>query len=683
MFDTRLYTRALPMAAGLCLLATTSVAQSNDCRGLLFSTSEDFAMQDSEPYDGNPIISDGDLLAFNASAGVTGICRRNRDLFSSFDVFDVDFGLDAVATFDEKRELFAFSSELDDPQGQFTAGDLLFTDATVIPNAALTVLFQIPHDIGLDAVTFVGEAEIWLEVYPELRGRSREDYLQNPGLLVEILRKFELDILFSTEGTAPQREQPRFLDGDLLSAATGTIFRANGDLLPALPAGVPVRGVDFGLDAYTFGTDEETGAARELLSTEIVGRRELSFTDGDVLRPGPGIETVNFDLIKSLNPASFDLGLDALHLDLGRIACAAPSIQRITNVPVGLIDGAGLATSGGVALRPFGGFVRIQGAIPQEINCPDLANYEFRVELDTGGGFPLIGDPNTLPIPANWLREVDQNPSPWIIDCPLMGPNPADVYAPDPNGWFRVTEYRRFDECGEDPSLAVWNSTGLATNVEAGDPPVIVRFRLVMRQIGAPAATYVGGPVSVRLDNNNYALPTDKSLPLSGDISMTLAVAAGSDAQVTDCDVEGGSTDVILNLLGRMRDQHFWRYTLRWSGGDAVGWKTIVPEETVGGITQPLDADYDGDGTDRVDLTLGGTVPANSTTVLLSEFNLTQAHIAATSGGNPPIECGYGIVLRAYDRTLVGRFGAATNYHGVTTRWREYPLNFCFTPGDS
>jgi len=68
------------------------------------------------------------------------------------------------------------------------------------------------------------------------------------------------------------------LDGDLLSAASGTIEAANSDLLPlSVPAGIlgPDPGVDFGLDSITL--DEEKNIE---FSTEILYENKLSFTDG-------------------------------------------------------------------------------------------------------------------------------------------------------------------------------------------------------------------------------------------------------------------------------------------------------------------------------------------------------------------------------------------------------------------
>ncbi len=87
------------------------------------------------------------------------------------------------------------------------------------------------------------------------------------------------------------------------------------DLLPvAVPAGLPARGVDFGLDAVAAN---RSGAIQTIrFSTEILFRGKPPFTDGDVLLKGNGVEVPNYDLIKAFEPRAKFLGLDALHVNL-------------------------------------------------------------------------------------------------------------------------------------------------------------------------------------------------------------------------------------------------------------------------------------------------------------------------------------------------------------------------------
>ena len=125
---------------------------------------------------------------------------------------------------------------------------------------------------------------------------------------------FGYNIWFSTEGTAPWPKEPKFLDGDFLSAATGTIVATNSDLLPhSVPAGIPERGVDFGLDAVTL--DKERNIE---FSTEIIYENKMDFTDGDVLLQGDGVVLQNKELIKPFEPKAKELGLDALSFYLYR-----------------------------------------------------------------------------------------------------------------------------------------------------------------------------------------------------------------------------------------------------------------------------------------------------------------------------------------------------------------------------
>jgi hypothetical protein len=273
-------------------------------KGVFFSTEEDFVTRGPKPSDGNPIISDGDLL--NATGYVY---MRNYELLGIFKV-EFDLGLDAVDVIDIEKRFVAFSTELDHPEGWFTAGDLLATNGAILPNSALLFAFDIPRplDLGLDALQFIGKREAILKFLEVVKERGRSFWLENPEALIKHLKELDIDIWFSTEGTAPWPKEPRFLDGDLLSAATGTIVAANSDLLPpTVPAGIPNRGVDFGLDAVSLFKEQIS-----IFSTEILYEDRLNFTDGDVLLQGDGVELYNKDLINAFEPRVKELGLDAL-----------------------------------------------------------------------------------------------------------------------------------------------------------------------------------------------------------------------------------------------------------------------------------------------------------------------------------------------------------------------------------
>jgi len=281
------------------------------CDDFAYSTEEDFLSQGPVPPDGNPIISDGDLL--NRTGAV---CMRNRDLLQRWKI-GVDLGLDAVDVLSVEQGLVAFSTELNATPKIFTAGDLLTTWGAVIPNQSLLSKFQVQGDRGLDAVHFVGDIKQILAFNELASTVSRDGWLRDPDRLVTELERYGIDIWFSIEGTERQASTVSLYDGDLLSAAQGVIIISNANLLPAgVPAGLPNRGVDFGLDAFTARRDRELGDGR--FSTELLYRGELAFTDGDILKVGDGIAITGVDLYRPLEPLADFLGTDALYINLGQ-----------------------------------------------------------------------------------------------------------------------------------------------------------------------------------------------------------------------------------------------------------------------------------------------------------------------------------------------------------------------------
>lgn len=195
--------RLLLMCAGLLLLLSRSdravhalpPGELTHCRTAAFSTEEDFMMRGREPADGNPYVSDGDLLSPDGF-----ICARNADLtrvFSPTGAPIQDLGLDAVDVLDADQYIVAFSTELDAPNGAFTSGDLLITfggAGAVIPNLALVAAFGVKYDIGLDEVKFVGVQDKIMSFLDFARGKSRGFWLEQPALLQQELKRYQIDI---------------------------------------------------------------------------------------------------------------------------------------------------------------------------------------------------------------------------------------------------------------------------------------------------------------------------------------------------------------------------------------------------------------------------------------------------------------------------------------------------------
>lgn len=292
------------------------------CEELAFSTEEDFITRGPIPGDGNRIISDGDLLGPGCV-----ICARNRELLAVFQI-EPDLGLDAADVIDVEGYLVAFSTELRHPAGGFTGGDLLTTGGAAIPNVALLYSFDpaLP-DLGLDAVHFVGAKDPIVAFLDYAAEVGRDYWLKAPHELSPMLEEYGIDIWFSTEGTWTPVGRPGFLDGDLLSARDGIIVASNSILLPSsVPAGIPDRGVDFGLDAITC---DRTGNGELIrFSTEILYAGRSSFTDGDVVLLGDDVEKSNYDLIGPCEPEANFLGLDALSMAIGRLPSFLPVIFK-------------------------------------------------------------------------------------------------------------------------------------------------------------------------------------------------------------------------------------------------------------------------------------------------------------------------------------------------------------------
>jgi len=322
-------------AAALALLVALMLAPASrtfgqrqfnlaDCREIGFSIEEEFLSLGPTPADGNPVISDGDLLGRNGR-----ICARNWDLVhDAFDV-DQDMGLDAADVISIEQELVVFSTELDSPHGNFKAGDLLTNHGAAVPNQALLAAFGQYLDLGLDAVHFVGQTQDIVRFLGFAREKGRDFWVQNPQAFPAYLREYNIDLWFSIEGTLAITGAATILDGDLLSAATGTIVYSNAVwMAPPIPAGIPNRGVDFGLDAFSadcYGKRETTR-----FSTEILYRHEdpaSAFTDGDVLAFGGGIVEKNWDLIAGFEPATRMVGLDGLTYPQWRAECVEEGRQ--------------------------------------------------------------------------------------------------------------------------------------------------------------------------------------------------------------------------------------------------------------------------------------------------------------------------------------------------------------------
>jgi len=498
----------------LSLLVSVGNACAVEKDGIFFSTEEEFVTQGPEPADGNPIISDGDLLVADGS-----IYMRNRKLLGPFDVED-DLGLDAIAVLDPKEGVVGFSTELDSPHGSFTAGDLLFTNGAIVPNSALLALFKVPRqlDLGLDGVYFRGRKENILEFINIVRERGRKYWLEQPAVLSDHLKEMGIDIWFSVEGTMSRGTRPIFLDGDLLSAASGTIVLRNSDALPgAVPAGIPVRGVDFGMDSVTMLEEKQERATNRyglvLFSTEINGLKLTpSFTDGDALFRGNGVMFNNIHLIGAFEPKTRDLGLDALSVI--RPPTRECRFTKIGGVPVtsGLWD----STTGYVDYEgsgrknyTFGRWVSIRGELG-----PDSIHHRVLYRPEGGSDSPIL-----MPAADGW-RVYDHDLSTWT---------PVSIVG---DGWLSTSFWRYLKDAGNgDLILVNWDTRGLSDE----------KYVLTLQTRDAGGNITTCEERAVQIDNTKPELSLEPA---------------------TECQVYDQS-NLPIDVEGEISDKHFSHYELR------------------------------------------------------------------------------------------------------------------------
>ena len=588
------------------------------CQEGAFSTEEDFVMQEGEQYDGNPYISDGDVLSFS---GV--VCARNRDLLASFAVgrYLPDLGLDALEIIDIPSRLIAFSTELDDPALHFESGDLLFTNGAVIPNLALVKPFGIDYSIGLDGLQFVGEQERIIKFADSLVNVPRDTLLRDPEQLRKLLEELDIDIWFSTEGTFGAPREPKILDGDLLSVRTASLVATNSDLLPAtVPAGLPKRGVDFGLDGVMAvrSADAERAKATLRFSTELLFDGEPTFTDGDILAIGGGVVTKNETLVAPFQPAAEFLGLDALSARIStRVENPDPLITHIGGQGVGDIHQGVVPTGTGTGAypagtyqaglsdgtpslpyRPFGSQIPIDGIIQSDTT-------EFRVM------YANLADGIPHPIMTTWKINV------WTGDIfdPCDDSTVTWGNGGSPDGWFDAAQYRayRFTP-GFCPNthlvLAVWNSKIVA------DPNAQHIVWLEYRTAGGGTTIY-REPMDhhVQLDNTAPEIVKMELRTLDGTV---VPACGGAGAGVTQ-----------FNVYAEIHDEWFDQYRIYVKGGNPPA-------------TAPyIKAWYPVDPTDHLDQQ--GTTPAG--------LQLIQT-IDMTDLGASFVDCCYLLEMFAHETTI-------------------------------
>ncbi len=605
--------KRLPLWVSLVMLTvlwlpTGSVATSPEagppigaCLKGAFSTEEDFIARDVKIFDGNQYVSDGDVLS-----PIGQVCMRNQHLLAAWFAAapGPDLGLDALDILDFDKLLVAFSTESDDPQGRFTAGDLLFTTGAAIPNVALVHPFNISWDIGLDGVQFIGEISNILGFAAVLPQYPREQLVKNPGQLRDLLVRYKIDIWFTIEGTAFVGTRSQVLDGDLLSAATGTIVAPQSALLPnSVPAGIPQRGVDFGLDGVVTPRQPEQARMLVAFSTEILyDGKELSFTDGDVLKMGDGISVKHWELIKNFHPAADFLGIDALSAGAATPESCENQITDLGGLQVDVADinPAGRAEIGTATDHPFGASIPFWGTI-----CPDVKRFRvvFRKAADglgAGTGIPVLLAEGWKVKQRNLLTGACTESQDWFSDA---------------DGWYDGPTYLALQFCNPNLILTNWKS--------ASAPAPNELYRAWLEFDRGSGVETEPSPHLLRLDNT---YPKINNLGIPGGACTTYSGA-----------------NMPIMIQGDVYDDHFWYYQLSIAGD-------LYPEHYYTPVRY-----YDAvPGAAHLNTT--GTTPAAS----LQDLHQVSVFDLAAS----PVRCAYGVRLWAADRTIEGYFNPAFNLVG-------------------
>jgi hypothetical protein len=310
----------------------------------------------------------------------------------------------------------------------------------------------------------------------------------------------------------------------------------------------------------------------------------------------------NYDLVGCFNPAAKELGLDALSAGISAQQCEnrLTEIADVSVNDISLVEGTAMTgTLPIMASVPFGGQMTIEGTI-----CDDVS--DFRV-VYRQVGLSVPWEPMEVPGASNWQVTADNILLPGNCDGEVG-------WASGTDGWYDAGAYRQLTRpllggCNPGLPLTIWESGSAIP-----DPDVLYEVALETMSAGVVSTDTIR---LVQLDNTPPTVELDK--------------------QPGVCDAFTGG-DMPIMVKGQMQDDHFFRYRLRITGD---GYPTHA---------YPLVNFYD-DPTDNIVAT--GTNPPATFVDLhgVSVFDLAAE----------PVECGYTVLLRGWDRTLMSKFDYPSN----------------------
>lgn len=265
--------------------------------------------------------------------------------------------------------------------------------------------------------------------------------------------------------------------------------------------------------------------------------------------------------------------------------------------------------------RPFGGTIAAWG----NVNIAGAVYYRFRFSADNGVSWSNVLDPRTARNPIFWFPVIQRSP--------------------DGAGWFSIADYNTDRANYSLTPLVNWASYGK-------NGAYLLRLELA----DATKTPIVGQVVDValQLDNTDVDFYTFRNTPIS--LPASGVVVKDTMGHFKKCDSFTGTS--LIKVYGNFRDEYFRSFSVTVAGGNISGEYPIASGDFRTPIPGVLNAQgiigaaNNGDGQE------------------IASFNLCAVPQAPAK-----VKCAYVVVLRVWDRAIVGYLSGYefnTTTHGRT-----------------
>jgi hypothetical protein len=278
--------------------------------------------------------------------------------------------------------------------------------------------------------------------------------------------------------------------------------------------------------------------------------------------------------------------------------------------------------------RPFGGVVAVWG----NVNICGAVYYRLRFSENNGTTWSDVLDPRTARNPSSWFPTITRTPV-------------------DSDGWFSISEY--------DTDLSNYSLTPLIHWRSHGKNGEVV---LKLELADATKSVIFGQSyeVTVHLDNKGIAFYEFKDTPVSLPMSGVAVKDAGGNFK--KCDTFLGNE--VIKVYGNFDDEHFRNFTVRVAGGNiATGGHPVAD----GSFDAPVPGIYDAKGiVGAADNTDGKEI---------ASFDLCSVPQSPLK-----VKCAYSIVLKVWDRSIVGYLKGHGYEYDTTRHGRTGYVTFDWDP---